>query len=83
MSDIKNKQTNKQKQPSCERLCSLIFWGTHKISPQCVCILTIDNSIFPTDVMECTFFFFLTKSIIAEQAADSIGGKTENSPFMG
>ena len=29
------------------------------------------------------FFFFLMKSIIAEQAADSIGGKTENSPFMG
>lgn len=28
-------------------------------------------------------FFFLNENIIAEQAADSIGGKTENSPFMG
>lgn len=28
-------------------------------------------------------FFFLNESIIAEQAAGNIGGKTENSPFMG
>ena len=71
----------KKKKPSCERLCSLIFWGTHKISPQCVCILTIDNNIFPTDGMY--IFFFLNESIIAEQASGNIGGKTENSPFMG
>lgn len=56
----------------CKRLCSLIF-GTVRKSPQYICILTVDDNIFLIDVSEVQLF--LSKSMIARQAADSIFGK--------
>lgn len=58
----------------------MIFWGTHKISPQCVCMLTIDNNIFPTDVMECTFFFFLMKASLLNRLQTVLGVKQRTVP---